>query len=72
MSVNRTDWQCCLDVGDGLLCTKALIYGSHDGPCEHVHEFKDGVCLDCDRKCFDTTKPQVLDFYIGPPIKSSS
>jgi hypothetical protein len=40
MGVSPTDWQCCGPTASGLRCTKPLIYGSHDGPCEHVHDYE--------------------------------
>lgn len=40
MSVSPTDWQCCMPTEYGLRCTKALIYGSHDGPCVHEHDYE--------------------------------
>ena len=40
MSVSPTDWQCGMETESGLRCTKPLIYGSHDGPCEHEHDYE--------------------------------
>jgi hypothetical protein len=48
MTVDRSDWQCCLPVDGGGSCNLPLVYGSHEGPCRHEHEYgDDGICLDC-------------------------
>jgi hypothetical protein len=40
MSVSPTDWQCCARTDNGLRCTKPLIYGSHEGPHVHEHDYE--------------------------------
>lgn len=42
MSVDPTDWQCCVPLHDGLRCTEPLteMGVSHPGPHRHEHDLR--------------------------------